>query len=154
MSQNKLEDRSDEEVMESREDKKESVILQLGDVIRLEALTNEILNNITFIIDYIDSSLIKLVNVETYQMLSLTIHEDGVLGDGSITGVILLYRNDKLGYARQNNQVVSLLFPHHPHLFLSKVTIISPPLLPNSNISFCFLLFLVLLVYLFYGLNI
>jgi hypothetical protein len=43
------------------------------------------------------------VNVETYQMLSLTIHEDGVLGDGSITGVILLYRNDKLGYARQNN---------------------------------------------------
>uniref|UniRef100_A0A6C0BA64 Uncharacterized protein n=1 Tax=viral metagenome TaxID=1070528 RepID=A0A6C0BA64_9ZZZZ len=103
MSQNKLEDPSDEQVMESKEDKKESVILQLGDVIRLEALTNEILNNVTFIIDYIDSSLIKLANVETYQMLSLSIHEDGVLGDGSITGVILVYRNDKLGYARQNN---------------------------------------------------
>jgi len=113
MSQNKLEDPIDEEIMELREKEKEeekdeekekeSVLLQLGDVIRFEAPTNEILNNITFIIDYIDASSIKLVNVDNYQLVNLKIHEDGVLGDGSITGITLLYRNNKLGYARQNN---------------------------------------------------
>ena len=44
----------------------QSVILQLGDVIRLEAPSNDILNNFTFIIDYIDPSLIRLINIDIY----------------------------------------------------------------------------------------
>ena len=61
------------------------------------------LNDITFIIDYIDESLIKLVDIKDFRAVSLKIHDDGVLGDGSITGITLIYRNEKLGYARQNN---------------------------------------------------
>ena len=34
--------------------------------------------------------------------MKLKINEDGTLGDGSIESIALLYRNDKLGYARQN----------------------------------------------------
>lgn len=81
----------------------QSVILQLGDVIRLEAPSNDLLNNMTFIIDYVDSTLLRLINIEDYQIVSLTIHEDGILGDGTIQGIVLLYRNDKLGYARQHD---------------------------------------------------
>lgn len=86
----------------------QSVILQLGDVIRLEAPSNDILNNFTFIIDYIDQSLIRLINIEDYQTVSLTIHEDGTIGDGTIKGITLLYRNDKLGYARQHDLLPGL----------------------------------------------
>jgi hypothetical protein len=81
----------------------QSIVLQLGDVIRLEAPANEVLNGFTFIVDYIDSSLVRLINIEDYQSVSLTIHEDGTLGDGTIQGIVLLYRNDKLGYARQHD---------------------------------------------------
>jgi hypothetical protein len=92
-----------ENVEESPPIENQSIVLQLGDVIRLEATANEVLNGFTFIVDYIDSSLIKLINIENYQSVSLTIHEDGTLGDGTIQGIVLIYRNDKLGYARQHD---------------------------------------------------
>ena len=117
MSENELEEPIGESKMREKEEEEEekeieeieeiedqqTFVLQLGDVIRLEAPTNDLLNNITFIIDYIDSSFAKLVDIKNYHTVPLKIHENGVLGDGSITTIVLIYRNDKLGYARQNN---------------------------------------------------
>ena len=60
------------------------------------------LNNIQFIIDYIDSTKIKLIGTKELNSIKLRINEDETLGDGSITTISLIYRNDKLGYARQN----------------------------------------------------
>ena len=103
------EDKEDDEKEEKEDDEKEekednrSVVLQLGDVIRLAAPIDELLNNITFIIDYIDASLVKLVNIKDFNVVPLKIHEDGILGDGSIAGITLIYRNENQGYARQNN---------------------------------------------------
>jgi hypothetical protein len=38
--------------------------LQLGDVIRIQNSSNDVLNNQSFIIEYIDKNKIKLVNTE------------------------------------------------------------------------------------------
>jgi hypothetical protein len=77
--------------------------LQLGDVIRIQNSSNDILNDQTFIIEYIDKNKIKLVNTEELTTTQLKINEDGTLGDGTIEKISLIYRNDKEGYARQNN---------------------------------------------------
>ena len=41
--------------------------LRLGDVIEIKAPTNEILNNGTFLIEYIDKEKLKLINAETFE---------------------------------------------------------------------------------------
>lgn len=89
---------------EKKEDSERNVIsLQLGDVIQIEDPTNDVLNNKTFIIDYIDQEIIKLIDVADLNAVQLRINEDGTIGSGSITEIGLLYRNDNVGYARQNN---------------------------------------------------
>ena len=87
------------------EDTRENNIisLQLGDVIRIEDPTNDVLNNNTFIIDYIDREIIRIIQIEDLNAVQLRINEDGTIGSGSITEIDLLYRNDKIGYARQND---------------------------------------------------
>jgi hypothetical protein len=75
--------------------------LQLGDVVLLKSPENEIYNNNKFIIEYIDEEHIKLINVDNMQQRTLQI-KDGILGDGSIKGIDLIYRNPEKGYARQN----------------------------------------------------
>ena len=93
-----------EEIEEVEETKKQNIVsLQLGDVIRIEDPTNDVLNNNTFIIDYIDSTIIRLIQIEDLNAVQLRINEDGTIGSGSITEIDLLYRNDNFGYARQNN---------------------------------------------------
>ena len=47
--------------------KEVSIILRLGDIIVIKSETNEILNNHTFIIEYIDPTKIKLVNVDSFE---------------------------------------------------------------------------------------
>jgi len=79
-----------------------SIILRLGDVIIIKAATNEILNNNTFIIEYIDPTKIKLVNVEDFEKTQLRINENGAIGDGSITEIKIVSSNPDRGYARQN----------------------------------------------------
>jgi hypothetical protein len=76
--------------------------LQLGDIIRIEDPPNEILNNKTFFIDYIDLTKIKLINVESLLKTELKIQPDKKIGDGTITSIILLKRNKDAGYAKQN----------------------------------------------------
>ena len=97
-------EQTEEELEEfSSKNKNKIITLQLGDIVRFHAQLNENLDNKTFIIEYIDSSKIQLINTDELTPIQLKINEDGTLGDGTITSIILLYRNDKLGYARQNN---------------------------------------------------
>ena len=76
--------------------------LQLGDVIQITNPVNEILDNQTFIIDYIDSSKAYLINTDSLDRVKIKIGSDGVLGDGNITKIAILSRPDTPSYARQN----------------------------------------------------
>jgi hypothetical protein len=80
-----------------------SLDLRLGDVIKINDPTNEVLNNNSFLIDYIDDGLMKLININDFTLTTIKINQDGVLGDGTIDSISLVYRNDKKGYSRQNN---------------------------------------------------
>ena len=87
------------------EEKREEVILKLGDVIYIVDPTNEILNDNTFIIEYIDPKKIKLVNIKSFDKTQLRINPDGVIGEGTITEIKLLSRNSDEGFALQNGLV-------------------------------------------------
>ena len=82
---------------------KETLInIQLGDVIKIVDTRNEALNNNIFLVDYIDSHVIKLLNVDTLTSIELSINEDKTIGSGTINSISILSRSDKVGYARQN----------------------------------------------------
>ena len=76
--------------------------LQLGDVISIANPLNEVLNDQTFIIDYIDRSKTYLINTETFEKVRVPISPDGIIGDGNITRIAILSRSDTPSYARQN----------------------------------------------------
>lgn len=79
----------------------EEIQLQLGDIIEITAHENEILNNNIFLIEYIDSDKIKLIDVNLSLPVTLAI-EDGDLKDKTIESIALLSRSEEEGYARQN----------------------------------------------------
>jgi len=78
------------------------IVLQLGDVIRITDPTNEKLNEQTFIIDYIDQTKTKLINVESLDITVLVIDDEGIIGNGTITNITIISRSEFPGYARQN----------------------------------------------------
>lgn len=102
--------------------------LKLGDIIFIHDETNDLLNNNTFLIQYIDAKKIQLVNLDnTLEKITLTISEDGVVGDGSIQSIDILSRNPEQGYARQNNLLpntwVNILFDDGEPVFITgKIT--------------------------------
>ena len=75
--------------------------LQLGDIIHIINDVNEQLNDKTFIIDYIDNSKAYLLNTDTLEKIRLTISPEGIIGDGNITRIEVLSRNETGSYARQ-----------------------------------------------------
>lgn len=79
------------------------VTLQLGDIISIEDPSDENTNNQQFFIKYVDPSKVKLVNIKTNDVLVLPIHENKIIGDGTITRIRLLYRNQYPEYTKQNN---------------------------------------------------
>lgn len=97
MSSDEEKDVELEEIQETK-----TINLQLGDVIKIIDPTNEVLNEQTFLIDYIDDKRMTLINTQDLNMIQLTI-EDGVIQPGSIVNIELIFRNELEGYARQNN---------------------------------------------------
>jgi hypothetical protein len=79
------------------------VVLKLGDIIYIVDPTNEILNDQQFIINYIDSKKIKLINIKTFETTQLNVKEDGTIGSGTIAGIKIISRNPNQGFARQND---------------------------------------------------
>ena len=74
MSSKQLQDVEIQDKSSSAENQSSTVItLQLGDVIRLKDETNDVLNNQSFLIDYIDTRFMKLINVDNLTMIQLNI---------------------------------------------------------------------------------
>ena len=79
-----------------------SLFLELGDIIKINAPSNIEINEHVFIIDYIDSDNIYIVDDTTLVQTNLAL-TDGDFNDKSIENIEILSRSDEKGYARQNN---------------------------------------------------
>ena len=86
----------------STPEKPEKLTIELGDIIKILAPTNQSLNDNIYLVDYIDSSQIELVDTATFTKSTLNII-DGNLTDESITGIEILDKPAEPGYARQHN---------------------------------------------------
>lgn len=78
-----------------------NMILELGDIIQISAPFNEELNNKIFLIDFINNKIIKLINDETLDTVTLNVI-DNKITDESIISIAVLDKADEKGYARQN----------------------------------------------------
>ena len=81
-------------------DTTEIINLQLGDIIQLES-DDPTLNNEIFVIKYLDSKRIVIVNISNLNEKTLLIDENGDL-DAPISQISLLSRDPEAGYARQH----------------------------------------------------
>ena len=79
-----------------------NINLELGDVIKLHAPTNDTLNEKTFIISFINENMIDLNSSELETSLTL---DDGKLTDESITKISILFKNELKGFVEQNNLI-------------------------------------------------
>jgi len=78
--------------------------LELGTIIQINSETNPTYQDNTYLITYIDSSRISLLNDTTFETIQLNI-DDGAFEDESIESVVILSRPEEKGYARQNGLV-------------------------------------------------
>lgn len=76
--------------------------LQLGDIIEIKNPINDQLNEQIFIIDYIDPTKIMITNTDTLNTIRLGISPEGIIGDGNITYIAIISRNEYRSYAQQN----------------------------------------------------
>ncbi len=76
----------------------DSVLIQLGDVIRLSAPSNPALHLKVMYVDYLDNQTVRLLNDSTLTILSIS--PDGHID--SIAGITLLCRSDTPSYAKQH----------------------------------------------------
>ena len=91
----------------------ENMTLELGDIIKIVSPLNETTNDNTYLIDYIDNSVIKLINTETAQLHILNIDESGDIIEDYVSEIILLDRNDVKGYAKQNDLSINTWIDIH-----------------------------------------
>jgi hypothetical protein len=80
-----------------------SLSLELGDIISIIAPTNPEINDMSWLITYIDNTKILLVNISKLNTHQLNIGKDGMITDESITEIQLLSRSDEKGFARINH---------------------------------------------------
>jgi len=85
----------------------ESLSIKLGDFIKIIAPTQQEIHDRVFLVDYISSRKIKLIDIESLDVTVLKMDAAGNLNNESITSIELMSRPDERGYARQNNLVVS-----------------------------------------------
>ena len=80
----------------------ENVInLQLGDIIRIQAPSDEAIHQKEYFIEYVDDETAYLIGIQESDFI-LVIKKDGTLENKSIIAVELLNRSDTPSYARQN----------------------------------------------------
>ena len=85
--------------------KKESLFLELGQVIKIVAPLNTDINDKVYYIDYLDNDTIKLINdINIDEEIEIGI-TNGRLNDESIEQIMILATPDEKGYARQNDLV-------------------------------------------------
>lgn len=103
-TENKTELETDipEPKLETEKSNDMKIELQLGDIIEIKNPINEQLNDRTFIIDYIDPTKMLLTDTESLNTIRLSISPEGIIGDGNITYIAILSRNESRSYAEQN----------------------------------------------------
>ena len=79
----------------------EQMSLQLGDIIEIEAPSDDKLDNKTFFIEYIDLNEINIIADGIKETIKL--NDDGSLRNESIEAINIISRADNPGYAQQNN---------------------------------------------------
>ena len=84
----------------------ESLFLSLGQIIKIIAPNNGELNNKVFMINYIDKTIVELIEQKSLEKKVLNIRE-GFLTEESIESILVLYKPDKEGFARQNDLMVN-----------------------------------------------
>lgn len=82
---------------------KDTIDLDLGDIIEIISPQNPEYHETTNYIDYIDDKVILLTNVGSLISFKLNRKSDGSFSDESIEQIILLSRTEEKGYARQHN---------------------------------------------------
>ena len=105
----------------------EQIELQLGDIIQITDPINEKLNEQTFIIDYIDKQKMFIIDINTFDKIKLKISDDGIIGNGTITKLAILSRNETASYARENgllpNKWVNIHFGgEYPVIITGEIT--------------------------------
>ena len=75
-------------ILSNKKDSKTDAFLRLGDAIKLVAPKNDILHDQIFIIQYIDSTLLQIINISTADVRDITIN-DSTLSEESITQILL-----------------------------------------------------------------
>jgi hypothetical protein len=104
----------EEEEEKNKEKETKGFSLRLGDIIEISAPKNDILNEHTFFIEYINDSRIVLIDVATMDQIQLNRDEEtGVFSDKSIREIRLVSRSEHEGYARQNNLVIGTWIEIH-----------------------------------------
>ena len=67
----------------------ESIYLELGSIIQIEAPTNPNIHDKIYFIDYLDDNIIRLIDTETNEDLIIN-KKNGILGDESIETINIL----------------------------------------------------------------
>ena len=81
---------------------KSKLYMLLGDIIEIIAPNNDTIHKQIFMINYIDDSVIKIVNEKQKLVLNV---ENETLCDKSIEKIHILDRHAETGYAKQNNLI-------------------------------------------------
>ena len=86
-------------------EEKLSINIQLGDIIKIIAPTDTLLNEHIYFVKYLDKSKLVLIQ-ENGNETSISFDESGKLDNEAITSIEILSRSDTPSYAKQNNLVV------------------------------------------------
>ena len=82
-----------------------SLLLSLGQVIKIIAPNNTDIHDKIYLINYIDKTMIELIEQKTLSKQVFNVKE-GFLTEESIEKIQILYKPDENGFARQNNLIV------------------------------------------------
>ena len=82
-----------------------SLLLSLGQVIKIIAPDNTDIHEKIYLINYIDKTMIELIEQKTLQKMVFNVKE-GFLTEESIEKIEILYKPEEEGFARQNNLTV------------------------------------------------
>ena len=104
----------------------QKLYLELGQVIQILAPANRDIHENIFLIEYLDDTLIKLINDKDLNKIEIQINNNQ-LTDETIEEIIILASPEEKGYARQNNLVpnkwISIEFGGDIPLFINgKIT--------------------------------
>lgn len=86
------------------ENQNDALSLELGDIIRIISANNDAIHNKTYVIEFVDDALIKLINIDDLSVYDITLL-NGRLTDESITAIEILARAEEKGYSRQHGLI-------------------------------------------------